>query len=121
MAFIKNKEEGMNQKVVGALFGAGMTLAVVAAIRKAYQLGRTDGLTEAEEKKALVLPVNTETVRDAEPKQKEKVSATKLAWQLLRGAKRSSAVRNLITNPEDHSAYAYVEDGMIKIEIRNLR
>jgi len=111
----------MNQKVVGALFGAGMTLAVVAAIRKAYHLGRTDGLAEAEEKKALILPVNTEIVRDTEPKQKEKVSTPKLMWQLIRGAKRSSAVRNLITNPEDHSAYAYVEDGAIKIEIRNLR
>ena len=111
----------MNQKVIGGLFGAGMTLAVVAAIRKAYQLGRTDGLTEAEEKKALIPPVNTETVRDTESKQKEKVSAPRLMWQLIRGAKRSSAIRNLITNPEDHSAYAYVEDGTIKIEIRNLR
>lgn len=111
----------MNQKVIGGLFGAGMTLAVVAAIRKVYQLGRTDGLTEAEEKKALILPANTEVIRDTEPKQKEKVSAPKLVWQLIRGAKRSSAIRNLVTNPEDHSAYAYVEDGIIKIEIRNLR
>lgn len=113
----------MNQKVVGALFGAGMTLAVVAAIRKAYHLGRTDGLEEANSKRAIIVNNNSEIVDipPVAPKEKEKVSATKLAWQLLRGAKRSSAVRNLITNPEDHSAYAYVEDGMIKIEIRNLR
>lgn len=111
----------MNQKVIGGIFGAGMTLAVVAAIRKAYQLGRTDGLEEAKTAKPIIITNNNEIVDVIPDKPKEKVSAPKLAWQLIRGAKRSSAIRNLVTNPEDHSAYAYVEDGMIKIEIRNLR
>ena len=52
------------------------------------------------------------------PKQKPP-STIRLVKDFIKSAKKSSVIRELVTNPEDHSAYAYVEDGMIKIEIRN--
>lgn len=52
------------------------------------------------------------------PKPK-KPSTIAIVRDFVKSAKKSNVIRELVTNPEDHSAYAYVEDGMIKIEIRN--
>lgn len=101
-----------------------VAIALVAGmvVKEAVDAGFKTGYEKAVKDIERALPVSTPKIFFADlpgPKKKEKASTVRMVRDFIKSAKKSNTLRELITNPEDHSAFAYVEDGMIKIEIRN--
>lgn len=101
-------------RAAAALF-TGIVLTEI--IDSSFRSGYNKALEYAQETIDDMAPriIVTESSR-SKPK---KASTIRLVRDFIKSAKKSNTIRELVTNPEDHSAYAYVEDGMIKIEIRN--